>query len=216
MKKYNLNNIETLEKLFEVWKKANMEDENTGNNFPRNPDNGNEPPYDFKDSFTYDGFLSNENKADILFIAREPNVSEKGEINEAVTNEYFWMRDVVEKKAANIGRIGRNGTVYYNYLNEIAANFDTNIEFCAYMNINKRGGYGKCTFDRLNTYFDDYKNFILKEIELINPKRIVLLGYGKYEYVNKLRGLLKAKEIYQVYHPSCPQKYKTLCCTLKR
>ena len=216
MKKYNLDNIETLEKLFEIWKEAHKKDGNFENNFPRNPDNKNEPCCNFKDSFTYDGFLSEKEEADILFIAREPNVSEKGEINEAVTNEYFWMRDVVEKKAANIGRIGRNGTVYYNYLNKIAAKFDTNIKSCAYMNINKRGGYGKCTFDRLNTYFVDYKDFILKEIELINPKRIVLLGYGKYEYVNELRRRLKAKEIYQVYHPSCPQKYNTLCCTLKR
>ena len=50
------------------------------------------------------------------------------------------------------------------------------LETCAYMNINKRGGFAGANFNRLGAYAKKYQNFIKREIEILQPELIVILG----------------------------------------
>jgi hypothetical protein len=118
-------------------------------------------------SFIYDGSFSSIDLDfhEILFIARESHDNSVG------IKKYFWMKEVVNKTV-------KNGGKYYNCIDMIANYIDTNIQLdkCAYMNINKRGGTAKCNFKILDEYARKYNKFITKEIEIINPKYIVILG----------------------------------------
>lgn len=44
------------------------------------------------------------------------------------------------------------------------------------MNINKRGGSSSTDFKELNKYAEKYKEFIKREIEIINPDYIICCG----------------------------------------
>ncbi len=118
-------------------------------------------------SFIYDGSLSNKNLEShkILFVCRESHDKSIGIKNE------FWVKNVV------YGTIS-GGKKYYNCMNLIAKYIgeDTYLEECAYMNINKKGGNSKCDFKTLENYAKKYRSFITKEIEILNPKCIVILG----------------------------------------
>ena len=50
------------------------------------------------------------------------------------------------------------------------------IDECAYININKRGGDSACDMNRLKTYAETYRDFIVKEVEIINPEIVIFLG----------------------------------------
>ena len=106
-------------------------------------------------------------------------------------------------------------TKYRKYVSIIAETLSCDIKNCAYMNINKRGGYGSCNGERLNTYAENYMNYILTEIQIINPEIVVFLGKdaSKDRYVNDLRENMKNMKVevcYQVKHPSSRISYKAL------
>lgn len=50
------------------------------------------------------------------------------------------------------------------------------VKECAYININKRGGDSTCDMNRLKTYAETYRDFIVKEVEIINPEIVIFLG----------------------------------------
>ena len=90
----------------------------------------------------------------------------------------------------------------------------------AYINLNKRGGFGSTNHARLKHYVNEYKCYISKEIEIINPD-IIVCG-GTYGIVNALN--IKCHEIRNDYHPSARRHAswhwiklrenmsKSLCC----
>lgn len=146
---------EQLNQLFKSWYKTQCINDN-----------------DEKSSFICDGSLSQEDlmQHDILFVCRESHDKADN------FKEYFWFKDVV------YGLTG-NGKKYYNcikliidYINSIQQENRFEIKKCAYMNINKKGGNSSCNFKNLNEYAMQYKSFITKEIEILNPKCIVILG----------------------------------------
>ena len=182
---------------------------------------------EFKSSFCPDGPLSDnfnsEDGVKILFICREPNVT--GDIESNVnSNKDFWFKNVVGVKAErsndyypnnDLSRFEkRTQTKYTNCMSRIANAFNfnsedsnkpyENLKQCAYMNINKRGGFGSCNFERLENYFLKYENYILKEIELINPNKIVILGnlpeYIETSLTTKAEELKKPIYLYNL-HP---------------
>lgn len=118
-------------------------------------------------AFIFDGSLSDTyiDQHDILFVCRESHTT----VNCKET--YFWLKNVVDGKC-------KGGKKYYNCINMIATYIKgtTDLNKCAYMNINKKGGTTKCRFDLLNEYAKKYRNYIIKEIEIINPNCIVILG----------------------------------------
>ena len=68
----------------------------------------------------------------------------------------------------------------------------------AYMNLNKRGGFGSTNFAHLKHYVVKYRGYILKEIEIINPD-IIVCG-GTCRTLNNLN--IKCSEIRNDYHPA--------------
>jgi hypothetical protein len=175
----NLNTIFTLDELFKLWdyEQKNESPESCQKTFPYKKD---EPPLvsEFKESFCPDGYLSDSFNG-VLIICRESNVSSNKPMGEF--NNVFAMADPkirttnydnFIKKALNFlaKNEGFNGT--------------TEKDQCAYMNLNKRGGYGKTDMSRLKNYVKAYEDFIKKEIELLNPD-FVVCG-GTYDCVKDL------------------------------
>ena len=82
---------------------------------------------------------------------------------------------------------------------------------CAYLNINKRGGFADCDLTRLATYAQRYQVFIQKEIQLINPEKIVVCGELKDQCLqDTLEEIFRnyGKINYWVY-PKHPSRYTT-------
>ncbi len=52
---------------------------------------------------------------------------------------------------------------------------------CAYLNLNKRGGYRECDSRRLIGYVRYYQAYLQREIELLQPEYVVLMGDWKLE-----------------------------------
>lgn len=166
-----------LDILFEYWKEAHKQEnlESLKRTLPIYPaDNDKRIEW-----FTKDGAIGlNSSKTKVLFICREAHIENVEEI--------FWFRDyaVKEKK-----------TKYYNCaqlcLKQLGIIAD-DIKKCAYMNINKRGGKNSCNLERLAEYAKCYEDFIKKEIELLNPEIIILLGKMDYKGI-----------IYDIVKSSC-------------
>ena len=193
-----IESITTLEELFDNWKdtQKNESKESCEITYPINR-NGQSPDFPkFKESFCPDGYITDEiNYNGILVICRESNVSHNETIGEY--QNCFAMKDSEN-----------NMTLYYNFIKKALnkldkACSDEDIKKCAYMNLNKRGGYGSTNPKRLANYVSKYSEFIEKEIELLKPK-IIICG-GTYGTVKKFN-LPKHIEIYDCYHPACRRK----------
>lgn len=174
----SLKSINDLNDLFEIWKKAHEEDGDY-----------------IKNSFCPDGFLGDKKRAaEILFICKESNVSDNIQTG-GEKNDTFYMKMVFKGEA----RFEK----YKNCLKFIAERFGNNVLNCAYMNINKRGGKDYCDDKRLTDYADKYKEYIKKEIELINPGKIIVLGGISDKIIDIIREAKKdGVEIYKYRHPS--------------
>lgn len=164
MYKEEIERCETLEKLFEIWKKAQIDE--CDKSFKKTYFN-----YDVsrKHIFSKDGFLGNENKAKVLFVCREPHIDDKLNSEDEKNGNYFWVKEYAVKNKR---------TAYYNLpikcLGDLKLKYT--IDECAYININKRGGGKDCDMNRLKTYAKTYRDFIIKEIKIINPEIVIFLG----------------------------------------
>ena len=65
----------------------------------------------------------------------------------------------------------------------------------AYMNINKMGGGDSTNGKELDEYFDKYKEYIFKEIELLKPRIIVVMTKGSKVYEELTKKFNKIKII---------------------
>lgn len=80
---------------------------------------------------------------------------------------------------------------------------------CAYLNINKRGGFASCDQSRLTVYAERYHLFIQKEISIIQPKHIVICGELNNDDLREtMESILQACG-YQEYwvYPKHPSRY---------
>ena len=200
----------TLPELFYAWKQKHNSDTDT-NTFPKDK-NGNSPDLkDFRDSFCRDGVTSLtervpievDPKVHILFILKEADVKDDEGNLQRETGDYFWFN--CSRKYPRT-RYGNAIKFYMDKLNE-----DTNQRF-GYMNLNKRGGYGQTNPSSLKSYVDEYRCFIKRQIEIMNPDIVVCCGcFGNVMNVfeksitgKKQRIKLKDKDVwfYDVYHPA--------------
>lgn len=190
----------TLDELFEEWKEAHKseDDESCKKTFPKK--DGESPDIsNFKSSFCPDGFLSNGTFNGVLIIQKEPNVFniDKGKCI-AETNDFFWFRDGEEENDYYL-KTYRNKAK--KYLDKIIP--DCKLKTCAYMNLNKRGGYGITTDSQLSNYVKKYKEFIADEIQIIKPTLIICCGvYGtiKKQFSDSIN---EGTYIYDCLHLSC-------------
>lgn len=144
---------------------------------------------------------------------KELNAREKMESKEWGTN--FWMQDVIRWKLYHEAPQGRAGSKYYNCLRTLVKNAQNAIGSCelidcAYMNINKRGGYNTADKTRIRNYAKKYEKFIEKEIELLDPEIIICCGILDDQGICKkiLKSCGKSVYLYK-RHPS--RYSKDLC-----
>ena len=172
-----IENINNLDELFALWKEAqeNEDEDSCKKTFPQS--NGESPDHEtFKMSFCPDGFISSEDQFNgVLIICRESNVSGNQKMGEF--KDTFALKNVASNN-------NRYTTFIKNALCNISAKDNSEVCNCAYININKRGGYSKCNMSQLGNYAEKYELFIRREIELIKPRTIVC--GGTYDTVKDL------------------------------
>lgn len=190
----------------------------------------------FRSSFCPDGFLKADGKAGVpvLFICRESNIS--GNIKDNVLNpegvgtdgqdkgsqSLFWLREVVRCKEKDRSDYfpGKNSpgtaektaqTKYFNCLSQVLKylKVDTELSNCAYLNINKRGGFASCDQSRLAVYAERYQMFIQKEIRIIQPEHIVICGELNNGALRKaMESILQACDYHEYWvYPKHPSRY---------
>lgn len=173
----------------------------------------------FHKSFCYDGFLASPEagRKTILFICKEANIVADGahicdrkllpEITrEENCPENFYMKrafsDWTKEHSMQEKATDRYVELIRRCVVEYAGHGKVTL---AYMNLNKRGGFGKCTDARIWHYTEMYQVFIRKEIELISPD-IIICGGTFGAVTNNQYGLLKnlKKSVIcrDFYHPA--------------
>lgn len=197
-----------LEELFLGWKKLHTrKDSDEEKTLPYCK--GKEVPENFYESFCYDGFLKpyDSEKKTVLLLCREANVfnQKTGEL-EPETGKTFWMRDKVYQKKSENEELDKEdkkaGEKYWSFLEktiEYYCEYEPEELNIAYMNLNKRGGFGSCTQSRLKSYVERYRAKIEEEIRIIDPDWIICGGtHGTVKGLDlKLEIILEDE-----YHPS--------------
>lgn len=185
-----LNKQEQLNQLFEDWKEEHAKAANT-DTFPSA-----DLEMGFKNNFIPDGFLNENENGTVLFILKESNISKDHPtmLLEGSKNP-FWAKDYC-----------REQTRFFNRLKMLARKVTQKgaeewWSYCAYMNINKRGGFSTCDSVRLANYIREYKPFIEEQIRRIDPQAIVFLG-SNFKEARALLSLPKGVAVYYAYHPS--------------
>ncbi len=222
-----------LNTLFDSWKN-HYEEEYKNKSYKKLFE---EPEYKgLEKCFFPDGYLSEQEECKILFVSREsrvPNdeVLRNNSINIKNKNNYtdFYMRNVVNdiKKKGNGGGIcyprhmaavrdylGNNeGKDWYEYEKE---NDCFKILFdCGYMNLNKHGGRAK-TGDKFTEIVKKDQKYIEQQINIMQPKTIVLLGKGLRSIFDVLKLKLDKKTtILETYHPKASIGYDNYMNPLK-
>lgn len=178
-----IKNCTALDELFDLWRKKE------GHEF-----------------FCIDGFIDEETFKEqekrVLFIAKESNVS-KG-----TDKDFFWLQDVAngaDPKILSRRILIMTNALFSNDFETVKKDRDSYniLEKIAYMNINKRGGGSRTNAKELQAYATDYKEYIKREIELIDPHFIVCCGKLVYEIITNILGAkIDNSKVIEVYHPS--------------
>lgn len=202
--------------LFDYWEKVqecdpNYDDQTTGIHIS---------------SFTEDGIVdknkweTTEKGKKVLYILREANGS-RSIVDGKVDKGNFWFKECIENNIGLDNRIFKR-IVQMQKIIEVKGNDTEVLKQTAFMNINKRGGLSAVDWKVLNNYAITYKDFIKKEIEIIDPDIIVCCGtywtlvdqiYGVYDkqqeewkdrwvYTYKLKLNNKDVVVYNMWHPS--------------
>lgn len=205
-----------LEELFESWRDKN--EENT--------------------SFVPDGFLrkkveGKEEGCDILFISKESH--EERDDNKY---DDFWMKRMVTGEHKHCKNdFDKGGIVFprhlaaiYNYFypqkkfqkNDIISwhwdsfeerkktgdRFFPTLENCGYMNLNKRGGGAQVSKNFAEIVKKD-KAYIKRQIELMSPQKIVMLGAGLSSFLKDIEVITKTTiSVFETYHPRARKTIK--------
>ena len=190
-------NFKTLDELFKAWKTAHCDepDKSCAETFPRKYENNEiiSPPKEFKNSFCLDGYLSDEKSFNkILFILKESNTEGNPQ-----TKDFFWFKQCLDKElngetlSDTYWKRYRDNMIWY--LDNGVGN-DVDYSKCAYMNLNKRGGYGKCDNVQLSNYVKEYRSFIEDQIRIINPTHIFCCGVDGISVCDLVSPIIKASE----------------------
>ena len=164
---------ESLGELFGYWKEAHKVEPGTDT---VSSEGGYEGIDRLKSNFIPDGISSyngdessKENKARVLFILKESNTG--GNVD---AEQRFWFNEALNDD---------DRRDYANYLKSALERIypDTaeerlNTVKFGYVNLNKRGGYGKTDEPAFRRYIKKYFTFIRRQIEIINPEKIIFCG----------------------------------------
>jgi len=171
-----------------------------------------------KESFFIDGIICEDEyeKADnkVLYIAKECNAWEYGKANSVskenrLDMDKFFARIECQKGNKTKNRFLKGMAMLQNAI--LDNNYDTpnkdtsNLSKAAMINLNKRGGYSWCIWKTLDSYVNEYKDELRRQIEIINPTVIVCCGESVKHLVKKynLAEGYNNNQIKCAYHPSC-------------
>lgn len=142
-----------------------------------------------KEFFERDGIIDEEvfekEKRKVLFISSEANSNDynaaKGESKTNYQNDYLDYFDKGEDKWH--GKMRERICALYQFISGIRdLPFNKSANRFAVMDLNKRGGKSKIDGGQhIVEYCKVYKNFIKKEIEIINPDIVVWIGTNTYD-----------------------------------
>lgn len=165
-----IDKCETLEDLFILWKKAQINDKLYKYDTPEI--NG---KFIRMDSFIEDGFCVTDQvkKDSILYISKESHSFNENNIETENVSSYTYLKTCKENNIKTI--FARRIFMMQSILNKELGVSNDNISF---MNINKRGGFRHNDMSVLNVYALEFKDYIIREIEIINPKMIICCGRG--------------------------------------
>lgn len=186
-----MNKNNELNELFEEWKEKHKEE-------PYNSDTIPVKRID-KKSFTFDGFIFGEKTGAVLYILDESNLQESSK----ETNDFFWLKGAYKvKNNINKNPIPRRIEKMQKRICEQIKEID--LQDIAYMNINKRGGFGSRDDKTLWNYYNKYNTFIFREINIISPKIIVYCAGNQEIYSDLIehKKELKCNYILNMSHPS--------------
>lgn len=182
-----------LEMLFNEWKQAQKDEPKKS--LKKTMLKGAEiVEYDF---FCKDGIVCEEEYKNesikILFIANEPNVEHKSNIDDGKkpnpeSSQLDSFEDYYKSHEDDwSGRLRKRiCEILYPSLIDLeerefpVENGWKNAKKIAFLNLNKRGGKGSIE-NHLKHYCEYYKDYILKEIDIINPDVIIWLGKGSFK-----------------------------------
>jgi len=187
MKYNNLDDIFYLEDLFIVWQAEQAKEKEYKND-----------KVDIR-SFSRDGFVDEKmwassflNGKRVLYIAREANATGQ----RLVDDGRFYLKDEESSRKKKIfQRIIAIQNIIKARLDGNIKNEYTYSDFneIAFMNINKRGGSSSTDFKQLNKYAEKYKEFIKREIEIINPDYIICCG-SYWQIIDHVYDYFKSKK----------------------
>ena len=215
-----LQKCENLDDLFELWKKEHANEEHYEKttyikSIPPQP----QIPGIEKESFNRDGYINKDkydNSTKILFILKEANIYStkyRDTSEEAIPSEreqISWYQEYINKEDAKDNRSNQREKMgrmafYLQNKNHNNAKTPTEIEYknalesCAFMNMNKRGGKESVT-KKYFAYVNKYLKYIIKQIELIDPDYIIILGSNDETIKNAIKDTFKHKKVIEMLH----------------
>lgn len=205
-----------LNDLFKRWQSAQIEDKEYDSY--RNKDYFVEIH-----SFAKDGFIAPEAywsaPERVLFIGKEANITyrkAKGEriaaddvffLKKQIENNILTGKPIVKSQKSIDGGLALLYNAYRSCDFEILNLDTTPLRTAGFMNLNKRGGTGCCNMDSLGVYIRIFRDYLVAQIEIMEPDIIICCGC--HDTVKKqLVPFLKMGEcipILDAYHFSAPQ-----------
>lgn len=213
-----LKKCEKLDDLFELWKKEQAIEENYEETtyteiIPPQP----QIPGIEKESFNRDGYINKDkydNSTKILFILKESNIynpkyrdiSEKSDPSKR--DQISWYQEYINGKEDNCSnqreKMGRMAFYLQNQKHTNAkipteSEYKNALESCAFMNMNKRGGKESVT-KKYFAYINKYLKYIIKQIELIDPDYIIILGSNDETVKTAIKDKFSNKKVIEMLH----------------
>lgn len=216
----------TIEELFCLWKRAHAAEVEEGNWKKTCQFDSEEKARNY---FTRDGRLGDAQKGGVLFICKESNLSRDKDTDKNPSEEEeagvkaFWLKEEVVLNRPSVCdpsqmKIVKSAKTHYrNCLEKTLSDLSKkgypaskNLEDCAYMNLNKRGGNSTCNKTVLAAYIKKYKTFLQREIELLQCDVAVLYSasiYGK-KAIKMLEQIFRDAGVKTVVKINChPSRY---------
>ncbi|GEM_PF-798130 len=180
---------ENLEELFKSWRNCQKDlcEEDRGK------------------SFTSDGFLGDEEEFKrqderVLYILKEAN-SKNADETLRIEDGGFWAHRVINRETdekpgelLNTIRDLQNIIIIEEKTDDISV-----LKHAAYMNLDKRGGSNSSDKQKIKEYVDKFEEYIIKEINIINPT--IIIECGTYSFMESIHARIKCKKIVDMWHP---------------
>ena len=191
----NFNDLKkqnTLDELFDLWKWAHKCEDNYEETTITEPVTTKDGIFEgiSKDAFIRDGYICEKEYKSapkkILFILKEANIqtyrspeqlknpsedSQVGFYKEYINNN---EPDNTPRQHEKMGRMAHY--ILYNEDTKDTETIRTTLNKTAFMNVNKRGGSAKTNNKKFWNYENKYMPFIKRQIEILNPDVIVMVG----------------------------------------